>query len=65
MFTDNTISKRVMAAIKQRIAAKQRAYDEGVKTIDTHADAELKKVEAKRIEDKAVLADKLVSEILG
>lgn len=54
MFKDNTIGKRVMEIIKTRIETAQKKYDEGVKEL-----------EAKLEDDKNLLADKHVSDILG
>lgn len=54
MFSDNTIEKRVMEVIKNKVKATQKSYDEGVKALE----AELE-------ERKTKLADNLVNDLIG
>lgn len=54
MFNNNTIYKRVMVVIKDRIKEEQKKYDDGAKDLEEQLE-----------KDKAALADKLVNAILG
>jgi len=54
MFGDNTIYKRVMLVVKQKIKEAQKEYDDGVVVLEEQLE-----------KDKVALADKLVNAILG
>ena len=67
MFRNNKkeIEFRIMNVIREKISQKQAEYEEGCKQIDTESAEKVKAIYNQQLEDKTVLADKCVNDILG
>jgi hypothetical protein len=65
MFTKNTIRKRVMSVINNRIQSAEKQLENGCKEIDENHIKAVAELEAKREQKKENLANGLVQDILG
>lgn len=65
MFKDNTISKRVMAVIKAKIADHQKVYSSQLEAMEERHEAEHEALLAGHETQKDTLAESHVNEILS
>ncbi len=59
------IESRIMSVIRSKITEKQAEYDEGCAYIDDESAEKVKAIYRQQLEDKTVLADKCVNDIIG
>lgn len=60
MFFNNNITKRVIDALKKKLADAQKEYDAECKRIDEAAKVEIKFIKEKQVKQKIESANKLV-----
>ncbi|MES2408792.1 MAG: hypothetical protein V4509_00645 [Patescibacteria group bacterium] len=65
IFTDNTIEKRVMVAVKRKIKSAQTQYESEVKRLDIEYKEAVDLAERQCISQKSDVAEKLVTSIIG
>lgn len=65
MFNSDTIAKRVMRAVKAKIANAQKQYDDECLILDDQHNARVDELYNEKETKKASLADKLVKDIVG
>lgn len=65
MFNSDSIAKRVMRAVKTKIANAQKRYDDDCKALDDEHNSIVDRMHFEKEQKKADLADQLVKEIVG
>ncbi len=65
LFKNNTIEKKVMEVMKDRIDTAQEKFNEGCKALDEKFEQDIEALKLKREEEKELNAENLAKSVLG